>query len=193
MDDVVGSETQSRGRGIGMTFFRREQAAARAARFGRSTDGATAVEFALVAAPFFFLLGGILEVGVMLFTEYQIQGAVDAAGRQVRTGEASDWSAAQFTEALCRNATGVPDCQNRIGFVVTHATRFADITLQEATTIGAGTRSFSPGGPEQAVAIVVTIDWDFILPQMRLLSNLDNGTSRRLQGISVFQTEPFGT
>ena len=174
-----------------MKFTRRESTAERAARFGRSTEGVTAVEFGLVAAPFFFLLGGILEVGVMLFTEYQLQGAVDAAGRLVRTGQATVTTAEQFTDALCQNSTGIPDCPNRIGFVVTSGTRFADISLPDMTTIGAETRTFSPGGPEQAVAIIATIDWTFILPQMRLMSNLQDGDSRRLQAIAVFQTEPF--
>ncbi|MCA3573042.1 MAG: pilus assembly protein, partial [Aestuariivirga sp.] len=170
-----------------MKFTQRGSAVERAARFGRAAEGATAVEFALVAAPFFFLLGGILEVGVMLLTEYRLQGAVDAAGRLLRTGQAAVSTPQQFAAAICENSISIPDCPDRIGFVVDSATRFADINMPDLANIGAGTRDFSPGGPNQAVLVVATVDWDFILPQMRLLSNLDNGTSRRLQGIAVFQ------
>ena len=174
-----------------MRFTRGESVAARAARFGRATEGVTAVEFGLVAAPFFFLLGGILEVGVMLFSEYRLQGAVDEAGRLVRTGQATVSTAEQFAEALCQNASGIPDCEDRIGFVVTSGTRFAEIEMPQMTEIGPGTRTFSPGGPDQAGAIVATVDWSFVLPQMRLLSNLEDNSVRRLQGISVFKSEPF--
>jgi Flp pilus assembly protein TadG len=174
-----------------MKLSRRRSAVERVARFGRSTEGATAVEFALVAAPFFFLLGSIMEIGVMLFTEYRMQSAVDAAARLVRTGNASVSTPEQFADAICQNASGIPDCANRIGFVVTSGPRFADITMPDMATIGPGTRSFAPGGPEQPVAVVATVDWTFILPSMRLMSNIENSNARRLQGIAVFQREPF--
>jgi hypothetical protein len=41
------------------------------------------------------------------------------------------------------------------------------------------------------MAIVATVDWRFILPHMQLLSNVDTGAERRLQGIAVFQNEPY--
>jgi Flp pilus assembly protein TadG len=120
-----------------------------------------------------------------------MQSAVDAAARLVRTGNASVSTAQQFADAICQNANGIPNCPNRVGFVVTSGTRFADITMPDMTTIGPGTRSFAPGGPEQAVAIVATVDWTFVLPSMRLMSNIENNNARRLQGIAVFQREPF--
>lgn len=174
-----------------MRFIRGASVGERAARFGRATEGVTAVEFGLVAAPFFFLLGGILELGVMLFTEYRLQGAVDEAGRLVRTGQPTVSTAEQFADALCRNSTGIRDCEELIGFVVTSGTRFADINMPQLSDIDASRRDFSPGGPEQAVAIIATVDWSFVLPQMRLLSNLEDNSVRRLQGIAVFQSEPF--
>ena len=42
----------------------------------KSEDGAAAVEFALVAFPFFMIMGCICETGIMLFTEYSIQAGV---------------------------------------------------------------------------------------------------------------------
>uniref|UniRef100_UPI00112F141F TadE/TadG family type IV pilus assembly protein n=1 Tax=Escherichia coli TaxID=562 RepID=UPI00112F141F len=59
------------------------------ARWRRSESGATAVEFALVAGPFFYVLGCICETGLMLFTEYVIQNSVQEAARLVRTGQVS--------------------------------------------------------------------------------------------------------
>ena len=56
--------------------------------FRRSDSGATAVEFAIVAFPFFALLGVIIETGSMMFTEFGLQSAVQEAARQARTGQA---------------------------------------------------------------------------------------------------------
>jgi Flp pilus assembly protein TadG len=50
-------------------------------RFGKSQSGAAAVEFALVAGPFFFVLGTIAETGLMLFSEYAIKNSVQARPR----------------------------------------------------------------------------------------------------------------
>ena len=51
-------------------------------RFKRSQGGATAVEFALVAAPFLYLLMAIFETGLMLFSEYVIENGVAKAARE---------------------------------------------------------------------------------------------------------------
>jgi Flp pilus assembly protein TadG len=46
----------------------------RLCRFGRSAAGAAAVEFALVAIPFLFLILGVLQVGIY----YLVQSSLDA-------------------------------------------------------------------------------------------------------------------
>ena len=61
--------------------------ARKAKRYGKSVRGATAVEFAMVAGPFFFVLGSTCETGLMLFTEYVLQKSVQEAARLVRTGQ----------------------------------------------------------------------------------------------------------
>jgi hypothetical protein len=45
-------------------------------------EGATAVEFALVASVFFFLLFSIIEYGLYMFTRVQLEDIVTIAGRQ---------------------------------------------------------------------------------------------------------------
>jgi Flp pilus assembly protein TadG len=42
-------------------------------RMIKSEKGAAAVEFSLVAFPFFMVMGCICETGIMLFTEYSLQ------------------------------------------------------------------------------------------------------------------------
>ena len=48
---------------------------AHARRSTRVREGSTAVEFALVALPFFILLLGILEIGLLLLTDALLETA----------------------------------------------------------------------------------------------------------------------
>jgi Flp pilus assembly protein TadG len=65
----------------------RARITARAARFARDRKGATAVEFAFVAAPFFLLVFAILEIALIFFASAIIEEAVADAARDIRTGE----------------------------------------------------------------------------------------------------------
>ena len=70
---------------------------------GQSESGSTAVEFGMVAFPFFMVMGCICETGIMLFSEYAIQAGVQEASREIRTGQAQSASmtAAAFKTKIC--------------------------------------------------------------------------------------------
>ena len=57
-----------------------------ASRYAQARDGATAVEFALVALPFFALVGACLENGIVFWEQEILQQAVSDASRQIYTG-----------------------------------------------------------------------------------------------------------
>ena len=84
-------------------------------RMIKSENGAAAVEFSLVAFPFFMVMGCICETGIMLFTEYSIQAGVQDAARQIRTGQAqnSSMSAANFKSKICEITGIVIDCESQ--------------------------------------------------------------------------------
>ncbi|MGQ0677892.1 MAG: TadE/TadG family type IV pilus assembly protein [Rhodospirillales bacterium] len=56
--------------------------------FGRRRDGATAVEFALVAPAFFMVMWGTVEVGMLSLASTLLEGAVREASRVGMTGYA---------------------------------------------------------------------------------------------------------
>ena len=58
-----------------------------AKRFTRNEDGATAIEFAIVALPFFALLFGILELAVVFFINSALVQATAEAGRVLRVDD----------------------------------------------------------------------------------------------------------
>jgi len=168
-------------------------------RFGESQSGAAAVEFALVAGPFFFVLGTIAETGLMLFTEYAIQNSVQGAAREIRTHQvATDTGVilkteAQFKTDLCSKITSLIDCAGKVTVYVNSATTFAGLktAMPNFISIGpGGPTSYSPGQSSQAVGVVATYDWDFAFPFMDFLGNIDGGAQRRLHGIAVFNNEP---
>ena len=174
-------------------------------RFGRSQRGAAAVEFALVAGPFFFVLASICETGLLLFTEYVMQNAVQEASRMVRTGQvtATDGtllkSASQFKTEICDQVSAIIDCDAKVTVYVNNANTFAalETAMSDPLTIGKkadGTMSaptYSPGGQLRAATVIATYDWYFAMPFMSFLGNVDNDKARRVYGLAIFRNEPF--
>lgn len=83
--------------------------------FVRSASGAAALEFALVALPFFALLFATLEIGLFYFFSNQLQLAAEIASRELLTGSlASGTTVQQFIDdKLCQSGgllNGLLDC-----------------------------------------------------------------------------------
>jgi len=174
-------------------------------RFTRSERGATAVEFALVAGPFFFLLGGIIETGIMLFTEYVLQNATQTAARTIRTGQASSADgtpsmvAADFKALICETVELVVDCNGKVTVYVDNGSDFVDLEgiMPEPLDIGPAADGtpypevFNPGARLRAATVVATYDWDFAFSFLELLGNVNDNKARRVYGMAIFRNEPF--
>ncbi len=180
---------------------------ARFRRYRASSDGATAVEFALVAGPFFYVLGCICETGLMLFTEYVLQNSVQEAARLVRTGQLMDASgttvtvsSSDFKAKICEDVSVIIDCAGKVSVYVNTAADFATLTGSMADPLKVGVADdgkpykvvYTPGGKLQAATVIATYDWDFAFPFMDFLGNIQNGKKRRLYGLAIFRNEPFG-
>lgn len=170
-------------------------------RILKSDSGATAVEFSLVAFPFFMLLGCICETGIMLFSEYAIQVGVQEAAREIRTGQAQEasLSAAAFKSKICELAGIVIDCESSLTVYVKPAATFADLKTLLPNYLNVGAKpdgtpnptSYDCGAASQAAGVIATYDWDFTMPFMQFLGNINSGQKRRLYGLAIFQNEPF--
>lgn len=176
-----------------------------ASNFRKSQAGATAVEFAIVAAPFFYVLGSTCETGLMLFSEYVLQNSVQNAARLVRTGQVSSadgtklMTAAEFKTSICGTVSIIFDCDSKVTVYVNSATDFQALTTSIDDPLTIGKRSngapypvvFSPGGQLKAATVIATYDWDFAFPFMEFLGNINNSSARRIYGIAMFRNEPF--
>ncbi|MBY5759430.1 pilus assembly protein [Rhizobium leguminosarum] len=74
----------------------------------RSRDGAAAIEFALLAIPYFLVIFAILETFVAFAAEELVSNGVDTISRRMRTGQitynlgrTTDMNQAQFRQAFC--------------------------------------------------------------------------------------------
>jgi Flp pilus assembly pilin Flp len=87
-----------------------------ARRWRGEEDGATAVEFALLAVPFMLLVVGIIEMSLMFLAGSLLEGAVNDAARLIRTGQlqtaggSSDDQKEAFLKAVCDHAGMLLDC-----------------------------------------------------------------------------------
>lgn len=190
---------------------------AAARRFGVSESGFSAVEFAFVGGPFLLFLGCMFETGVMLFTEYTLQAAVQKASRAIRTGNAQDTktSPTVFKNSICANGVArfLMDC-SKVTVYVAPADTFAALKTSTPNSLDIGLKaddsgvknsSFSCGDKSKPMAIIATYDYNFAFPFMdKVLGNFTLNTKdddnkpisinyRRLRGISVFRNEPFAT
>src|SRR5206468_616540 len=85
-------------------------------RFTRQEDGTTAVEFAMVAAPFLALVFAIIETAVVFFSSQALETAVADSSRLIMTGQAQNggFNQAAFKNAVCAKIFGLFDCQNGV-------------------------------------------------------------------------------
>ncbi|PDT27574.1 pilus assembly protein TadG [Rhizobium sp. L9] len=83
----------------------------------RSRDGAAAIEFALLAIPYFLVIFAILETFIAFAAEELVSNAVDTMSRRMRTGQitynlgrTTDMSQTQFRQAFCNEISILINC-----------------------------------------------------------------------------------
>lgn len=67
------------------------------ARLRRSRDGTAAIEFGLLAFPFFLLIFATIEAFIAFAGEQLLENAVDTLGRQIRTGQITAFDTSRST------------------------------------------------------------------------------------------------
>ena len=170
--------------------------------FRRNERGAVAVEFALLALPFFAIIGAILETSFFFLSSQLLDSAVDTGSRLVRTGQTADYSAENFRTAICDNLYGLFDC-NKLEIQVNTVSSFSSASFSspldpdtmdwsdewKAAKLVEG--GFNPGNASQVVMVRVYYKWPTMLDILGF--NLSNaGDGNRLMGaVRVFKNEPF--
>lgn len=163
-------------------------------KFHRKEDGATAVEFALIAVPFFLVFLALFEMSTMLLAQYELQQAMSSAARAIRTGQArSGLSLTDFrNNYVCPHLTFVR-C-NELKIEAKNFSSFGSVSFTNADEAYLDDPSkklpFSIGGPSEVMAIRIFYKWKFFTPLLgRLMGR--NGNTRYLAVGTVFRNEPY--
>lgn len=171
-------------------------------RLTRDDRGATAVEFAMIAMPFFMLCFGVLGVGLHYFSTNSLEHAVEAAARKIRTGQAqkSGMTAGEFKTLVCSEASGAIDC-SKLRVHVQSGDDWASIVPKGclgsdnklANTSGSSSDKISGSSGEAGKVVLVSAcyEWDLatVIPFIEL-GNMEGGASL-LQAATTFRTEPY--
>ncbi|MGB7287594.1 MAG: TadE/TadG family type IV pilus assembly protein [Salaquimonas sp.] len=157
-------------------------------------DGATAIEFALLAFPFFMLLMAIIESSLLFFSGQVLESAVDDVGRQIRTGQlAENMTETQLRNAICASAAILFKCENlKIDMKV--VAKFDDLGDMPEPVDGKledGDFNFTPTGPKKIVMVTVLTEWPVYTNYLQQsLSKLESKNAL-LTAVAVFKTEPY--
>ena len=165
-------------------------------RFARREDGAAAVEFALVATPFFALLFAIIETALVFFAGQALETASADSARLILTGQAQTQglTASTFKDAVCAKIVALIDCKNGVYVDVKKYSTFASIDTAKPIDADGNFKSdvtFQPGGPCEIV--VVRLMYQLPIHVSLLSFNLSdtNGGNLLLIATSVFRNEPY--
>ncbi len=169
-------------------------------RFRRNKDGATAVEFALVATPFFMLLMAIFELAMLLWTNEIMEEAVFQSSRIILTGEAMTrypnpaTAAADFRNDVCARMRLVSNCTSRLRVDVRTYTSFATAQANKPVTGGVlntGAFGVQPVQPNQIAVVRAVLSYPIYMSSWnRAFADLSNG-ERALMATMSFRAEPF--
>ncbi|HEY5364678.1 MAG TPA: TadE/TadG family type IV pilus assembly protein [Aestuariivirga sp.] len=170
--------------------------------FARSESGVSAVEFVMVAPPAFLLLGVTIETGVMMFSQYTLQTAVETAARSIRTGSAqmNSVSSANFKTSICNSVGSLLDCSKVVVYVrsdptfaalVANTPPLLNIGPSTGSTTVSAPACYNPGNASQPAIIIATYDWYFVSWGMNAFGNVAGNKADRLIGLTLFQNQNY--
>jgi Flp pilus assembly protein TadG len=165
-------------------------------RFIRHQDASAAIEFGLVAAPFFAMVFAIMETAFIFFAGQTLEAATANASRLIMTGQAqtAGYSQSDFKNAVCAQIVGLFDCTNGVFVSVKTYTSFSNATTTPPVTNGVlntGSLPYTPGGPGDIVVVQLYYQWPiYVSLFIYNLANL-NGNNRLLVATAAFRNEPY--
>lgn len=174
--------------------------------FLRDDKAATALEFALIAPPFFFMMLAIFELAIVFMVSVTLDSATQYAARLVRTGQAQTgaYTETMFENAVCSNLGWLSSmCQASNDTQASSNNLYVDAEVK--SSFGASNPSspvqsgvwtpanlkFNMGGPGDIVIIHTYFQWKLITPVLYGgLQSLPGGITV-ISSTAVFRNEPY--
>ena len=168
-----------------------------ARRLVRQQDGAAAIEFGLVAAPFLALVFAIMETAIVFFAGQALETAAADSARLIMTGQAQTqgYDQAKFKTAVCSKIYGLFNCNSGIYVDVKNYTSFASVNTGEAGrrngNLQTGNFGYPPGGAGDIVVVRLMYQWPVYVSLLGLnLADIAGG-KRLLISTVAFRNEPY--
>jgi len=176
--------------------------ASRLFRFKKNEDGATAIEFAMVAGPFFILVFMLIGFALYFFVMNSLDKGMDQTSRLVRTGQAqkSKMTVNDFKQGVCNGAGKWVKC-NKVEVFVQKFPNWQSITPQaclnssgaQVTNNASGSDPIATysGTSSDIVVVTTCYKWEFAqsIPYVKL-GNMSDG-AMMMQTATAFRTEPY--
>jgi Flp pilus assembly protein TadG len=171
----------------------RRRLANKAGGFARAEDGATAVEFALVAIPFLVLVFAIIELGLVFLVSLTLENAVIDVGRQIRTGQiqTAGGTATTFKASVCGKMSWLGSkCSTNLSIDVRTFSDYATSNTSASDGTVPTTMNWSPGTPGSIVLVRAYYTWPLITPLLK--TGLQNSSGKRIiYAATAFTNEPY--
>jgi Flp pilus assembly protein TadG len=165
-------------------------------RFAQDHKGATAVEFALVALPFFAILFAILETALVFFAGQILETGLADAARLIRTGQAQEqgFDKTKFKQSVCDGVFALLDCDAGLKIDVRKLDNFSGaktpLPIDASGNFKDDDFVFQPGEGGDIILVRAYYEWPTVLPDFASPSNLANG-NYLLSAAATFRNEPF--
>src|SRR4051812_6487346 len=166
-------------------------------RFMRREDGAAAVEFAMVAAPFLALMFAIMETALVFFASQTLETAVSDSARLIMTGQAQtkSYDAGAFKDAVCAKIGGLFDCAAGLKIDVKTYTKFSDVENSPPLDANGNLKTnfgYQAGGPGDIVVVRLMYQWPVYASLLGLSLGNMAGNKRLIMATAAFRNEPYG-
>lgn len=164
----------------------------------KDEDGATAVEFGMVATPFLLFVLGILGVGLYYLALISLEYGVESAARKIRTGEAEKGAltVGGFKSLVCAAAIGI-DC-SKVTVIIKSEKTWGEIDPPSCLTNGSQTPSSGnaddalskySGSASQVVLVTACYHWK--LADSFKFMKFSASDPTILQAATAFKSEPY--
>ena len=165
-------------------------------RFARGEDGAAAIEFGIVAAPFLALMFAIMETALVFFAGQTLETAVADSARLIMTGQAQQqgFTEAQFKTAVCSKILGLFDCASGLKIDVKTYNSFSAISTAKPFDANGNLLNnfgYTPGAPGDIVVVRLMYEWPIYVSLLGFSLNDMAGNKRLIIATAAFRNEPY--
>ena len=162
----------------------------------RREDGAAAIEFALVAAPFLALVFAIMESAIVFFAGQALETAVADSARLIMTGQAQtqNFDQAAFKTQVCNRIFGLFNCAAGLSVDVKTYTSFSSVNVNypiDANGNLINNFTYTPGGPGDIVVVRLIYQWPMYVSLLSLNVGNMAGNKKLLVATAAFRNELY--